>query len=128
MTIILLLLLLALLIFELIYFIFCVIHLNLFTVTVSVGSSDMDQSIHRGMEKKRKKCSDQEKEGESSFSYQSLVAVAPVFASFVSRSEFFGSLLFNFSLWSQTFTELGETRPPQGLIGLPVCTFYTTLI
>ena len=73
-----------------IYLICYVIHLNLFTETISLVSSDKDQGIQRGMESKRKKCSDQEKEGELSFSYQSLVAVPPVFLTFVSSSMFFG--------------------------------------
>ena len=90
MNIILLLSLLSLLIFELIYFIYYVIHLNLFTETVSLGSSDKDQGIQRGMERKRKKYSDQEKEGELSCNYQSLVAVWPVFLTFVSPSMCFG--------------------------------------
>ena len=67
-----------------------VIYLNTFTVTVSLGSSDKDQGIQRGMERKGKKCSDQDKEGELIFSYQSLVAVPPVFLTFVSGSMFFG--------------------------------------
>ena len=66
------------------------IQLNLFTENVSLVSCDKDQGIQRGMESKRKKCSDQEKEGELSFSYQSLVAVPPVFLTFVSSSMFFG--------------------------------------
>ena len=53
----------------------CVIHFRFFTVTVSLGSSC---NIQRGMERKRKKFSDQDKEGELSFSYQSLVAVPPL--------------------------------------------------
>jgi len=56
-------------------------------------SCDKDQGIQRGMESKRKKCSDQGKEGELSFSYQSLVAVPPVFLTFVSSSMFFWNLL-----------------------------------
>ena len=56
----------------------CVIHFRFFTVTVSLGSSCKDQGIQRGMERKRKKFSDQDKEGELSFSYQSLVAVPPL--------------------------------------------------
>ena len=90
MNIILLLLLLSLLIFELIYFICYVIHLNLFTETVSLGSSDKDQGIQRGIGKKRKKCRDLEKEGELRFSDQDLVAVPPVFLKFVSLSMLLG--------------------------------------
>ena len=59
-------------------------------MTVSLGSSDKDQGIQRGMERKRKKCGYQEKEGELSFSYQNLVAVPPVFLKFVSPSVLFG--------------------------------------
>ena len=66
-----------------IHFIFYVIDLNLFTETVSLGSSDKDQGIQRGME------SDQEKEGKLIFSYQSLVAVPPVFLIFVCPGTFF---------------------------------------
>ena len=62
----------------------------MFTETISLVSSDKDQGIQRGMESKRKKCIDQEKEGELSFSYQSLVAILPVFLTFVSSSMFFG--------------------------------------
>jgi len=51
----------------------------LVTVTVSLGSSDKDQGIQRAMERGKKGGSDQDKEGELSFSYQSLVAGSPVF-------------------------------------------------
>ena len=48
--------------------IFCVIHLRFFTVTVSLGSSYLDQDIQGGTKRKRKKCSDQCKAGELNFS------------------------------------------------------------
>ena len=42
--------------------IFAVFFLN--TAIVSLGSSDQDEDIQEGMERKRKECSDQDKAGE----------------------------------------------------------------
>ena len=65
----------------------------MFTITVSLGSSDKDLGVQRGMERKRKKYSAQDKEGELSFSDQGLVAVPPVFLTCVSPSMFFESFI-----------------------------------
>ena len=105
-----------------IYFICYIIHLNLFTETVSQGSSDKNQGIQRGIKRKRRKCSDQEKEGELSFSYQSLMAAPPVFFIFVCPSMFFGAFHRTFHFGAKRLTELGKIRigkrqkgrPPNG--------------
>ena len=79
----------------------------MFTVTVSLGSSNKYQAIQRGMEKKSRKCSDHGKEAELSFSFSqprssSLGKVDLLLDSCLPSLPYENMYLMNYDILSQT--------------------------